>query len=82
MSVNFFTSALTSLIWNAWKSLYSLLGIARDTVLVIVIALIDYVFGTELVPDFLFKLVEDIRGDRCGVTVPVNEFLACEFVEN
>ena len=34
---------------------------ARDTVLVIVITLIDYVFRTELVPDFLFKLVEDIR---------------------
>ena len=50
--------------------------LAGHTILVIVVALVNDVFRTELVTHFLFKLLQDIRADGSRITVPVHIFFS------
>ena len=51
-------------------------------VLVVVIALVHNVLRAELVAHFLFKLFQDVGGDRGGVAVPVHKLFPFQFVKH
>ena len=52
-----------------------------DAVLVVVIALINDVFGAEGVAGFPLELLQDIGADGCGIAVPVHVFFTGQFIE-
>ena len=52
-----------------------------DAVLVVVIALVNDVFGAERVAHFTFELLQDIRTDGCGIAVPIHVFFTGQFIE-
>ena len=50
--------------------------LAGHPVLVVVVALVNDIFGTELIAHFPFKLLQDIGADGGGIAVPVHIFLS------
>ena len=53
-----------------------------DAVLIVVIALVDDVLGTELVPDLFLELFENVGRDRGGVAVPVHILLPLQLIKD
>ena len=66
----------------ALKGLKILVFFARNPVLVVVVALINDIFGPEFVSGLFFKLPENIRRDGCGIAVPVDVFFPAELVKD
>ena len=54
----------------------------RNTVLVVVVPLVDDELGTEAVAHLLFKTLQDIGGDGGGIAVPVHIFLPLQLVKD
>ena len=59
-----------------------LIFLARHTVLVVVVALVDDELRAELVADFLLKLFQNIGADRSRIAVPVHVLLAAQLVKD
>ena len=51
-------------------------------VLIIIIPLVDDILRSERIPGFLFKLFQYIRGNRCGIPVPVHIFFPFQFIKD
>ena len=66
----------------ALECLEILIFLARHTVLVVVVALVDDELRAELVADFLLKLFQNIGADRSRIAVPVHVLLAAQLVEH
>ena len=66
----------------ALERLKILVFFARNPVLVVVVALINDIFGPEFVSGLFFKLFENIRRDGCGIAVPVDVFFPAELVKD
>ena len=66
----------------ALECLEILIFLARHTVLVVVVALVDDELRAELVADFLLKLFQNIGADRSRIAVPVHVLLAAQLVKD
>ena len=56
--------------------------LGRNPVHVIHVTLINDKFRTELITNFLFKLLQNIRTYRCRITIPVYIFFSRQFIKN
>ena len=54
----------------------------RYTVGIIHIALIDDIFRPERIADFLLELFQNIRADRCRISIPIHIFFPCQFIKH
>src|SRR5699024_11175688 len=55
--------------------------LAGNTILVVIIALVNDIFRSERIAHFLLKLLEDIRRNRSRISIPVYILFPLEFIK-